>query len=309
MLMRPLVTSLSIMASISAASTPRETRRVTVLVEHDTDDTTTPPARARCTAMVDASNADAAVAAAARHAVNEDADAPVTVQWRRADVATVAISQRRDPKALPCRAFATLAALDINGVALPLPERDAVVAGNHASATAATPWDGGVVLAAYVATRPELFRGKRIVELGCGAGALPGLASALLGASSVVLTDVPAALPVVQRRVESVAAPNVAVAALDWREGVGGLRDFDVVLAADTIWLDDLVEPFVNCVAELLAGGGRLLLAHQTRSTAVDDELFGALSRRGLACSEIPQDELAPDFRPDHIRVFEVSVG
>jgi predicted nicotinamide N-methyase len=306
--MRLNIAAYAVVSSMAAATPPREARRVTVLVEHDVDDNSL-PTRARCTAMVDASNADAAVAAAARHAVNEDADAPVTVQWRRADVATVAISQRRDPKALPCRAFATLAALDINGVALPLPERDAVVDGNHASATAATPWDGGVVLAAYVATRPELFRGKRVVELGCGAGALPGLASALLGASSVVLTDVPAALPVVQRRVESVAAPNVAVAALDWREGVGGLRDFNVVLAADTIWLDDLVEPFVNCVAELLAGGGRLLLAHQTRSTAVDDELFSALSRRGLACSEIPRDDLAPDFRPDHIRLFEVSVG
>jgi len=306
--MRLNIAAYAVVSSMAAATPPREARRVTVLVEHDVDDNSL-PTRARCTAMVDASNADAAVAAAARHAVNEDADAPVTVQWRRADVATVAISQRRDPKALPCRAFATLAALDINGVALPLPERDAVVDGNHASATAATPWDGGVVLAAYVATRPELFRGKRVVELGCGAVALPGLASALLGASSVVLTDVPAALPVVQRRVESVAAPNVAVAALDWREGVGGLRDFNVVLAADTIWLDDLVEPFVNCVAELLAGGGRLLLAHQTRSTAVDDELFSALSRRGLACSEIPRDDLAPDFRPDHIRLFEVSVG
>ena len=73
------------------------------------------------------------------------------------------------------------------------------------SATAATPWDGGVVLAAYAATRPELFRGKNVVELGCVAAALPGLAAALLGAS-VVLTDVDDALPVVRRRVDGVSS-------------------------------------------------------------------------------------------------------
>ena len=44
--------------------------------------------------------------------------------------------QRRDPKALPGRALATLAALDVKGASPPLPARDAVVDGNHAAATA-----------------------------------------------------------------------------------------------------------------------------------------------------------------------------
>ncbi len=296
-------------AMASMATPPRETRRVTVLVEHDADEATTTRIRCTATPPADASSADrdAAVADAARRALRVEDDAFVDVRWRRADVATAAVSQRRDPKALPGRAFATLAALDIEGVALPLPKHDEVVDGNHAAATAATPWDGGVVLAAYAATRPELFRGKSVVELGCGAAALPGLAAALLGAS-VVLTDVDEAMPVVRRRVDSVAVPNVTVAALDWRGGVGGLTA-DVVLAADVVWLADLVEPFVGCAAVLLADGGRLLLAHQTRSTAVDDALFEALARRGLACTEVPRGDLAPDFRPDHIRVFEVVRG
>ena len=297
-------------AMASMATPPREARRVTVLVEHDADEATTTRIRCTATPPADASGADrdAAVADAARRALRVDDDALVDVRWRRADVATAAVSRRRDPKALPGRAFATLAALDVNGASLPLPKHDEVVDGNHAAATAATPWDGGVVLAAYAATRPEVFRGKRILELGCGAAALPGLAGALLGATSVILTDVDEALPVVKRRIDSAAAPNVTVAALDWRGGVGGLTA-DVVLAADVVWLQDLVEPFVGCAEALLDTGGRLLLAHQTRSTAVDDALFEALARRGLVFSEIPRADLAPDFRPDHIRVFEVVRG
>ena len=128
-------------AMASMATTPRETRRVTVLVEHDTDESTT-PTRIRCTATppADASSADrdAAVADAARRALRVDDDALVDVRWRRADVATAAVSQRRDPKALPGRAFATLAALDVTGGAVPQPKQDAVGEGNHAAATAAT---------------------------------------------------------------------------------------------------------------------------------------------------------------------------
>ena len=152
-------------AMASMATPPREARRVTVLVEHDADEATTTRIRCTATPPADASSADrdAAVADAARRALRVDDDAFVDVHWRRADVATAAVSRRRDPKALPGRAFATLAALDVNGVSLALPARDAVVDGNHAAATAATPWDGGVVLAAYAATRPELFRGKSVV--------------------------------------------------------------------------------------------------------------------------------------------------
>ena len=51
-----------------------------------------------------------------------------------------------------------------------------------ASATAATTWDGSVALAMFLARAPELVLGKRVVELGSGTAALPGLAAALLGA-------------------------------------------------------------------------------------------------------------------------------
>ena len=55
-------------------------------------------------------------------------------------------------------------------------------------------WPGGKVLGEWLAARPELVRGKAVLELGAGAG-LPGLVAAAAGAASTTLTDLPEALP------------------------------------------------------------------------------------------------------------------
>ena len=50
------------------------------------------------------------------------------------------------------------------------------------------PWPSGLVLGALFFREPELVRGKRVLDLGCGAG-VAGIAAALAGASEVVLAD------------------------------------------------------------------------------------------------------------------------
>ena len=49
-------------------------------------------------------------------------------------------------------------------------------------------WPSAVAAAGELARQPALTAGKRVVELGCGLG-LPGIAAALCGARSVLLTD------------------------------------------------------------------------------------------------------------------------
>ena len=49
-------------------------------------------------------------------------------------------------------------------------------------------WPSGSLLAELLLERPELVRGKRVVELGAGCG-VAGLAAALAGASEVLCTD------------------------------------------------------------------------------------------------------------------------
>ena len=141
----------------------------------------------------------------------------------------------------------------------------------------------------------QLLHGKRVVELGAGIGLL-GLCSAVVGAH-VLLTDV---APVV----DSVLRPNIvangsqvvdteglAMGTGAWegavRVGQGsasaqGLnwltpleeqstpldpRDADIILAAECVWLSELVQPFVHTVLGLLGGGAAVcVLAFRERS-------------------------------------------
>ena len=49
-------------------------------------------------------------------------------------------------------------------------------------------WHGSVALAAAIFANPDVVRGKRVVDLGCGLG-LGGIAAAMCGAKEVVMTD------------------------------------------------------------------------------------------------------------------------
>ena len=50
------------------------------------------------------------------------------------------------------------------------------------------PWPSAVALATVIARRPDLVKGKRVLDLGCGLG-VAGLAAALGGAKEVVMAD------------------------------------------------------------------------------------------------------------------------
>ncbi|CAK0826740.1 unnamed protein product [Prorocentrum cordatum] len=69
--------------------------------------------------------------------------------------------------------------------------------GTSEDATGGLVWPSAHALSAHLCARPELVRGRRVVELGAGTG-LVGLVAAALGAEEVVLTDLPSALPLLQ---------------------------------------------------------------------------------------------------------------
>lgn len=107
--------------------------------------------------------------------------------------------------------------------------------------TSSVVWPVSLLLARHLCETPSLVQGKSCVELGSGIG-MVGLVAAALGASSVVLTDVGRAMPVLESNAARGRARNGAeclAAELEWGDDAQvdavGRSAFDVVLAADVL--------------------------------------------------------------------------
>eukprot|EP00814_Leptocylindrus_danicus_P012039 CAMPEP_0116040838 /NCGR_PEP_ID=MMETSP0321-20121206/24628_1 /TAXON_ID=163516 /ORGANISM="Leptocylindrus danicus var. danicus, Strain B650" /LENGTH=222 /DNA_ID=CAMNT_0003520791 /DNA_START=383 /DNA_END=1048 /DNA_ORIENTATION=- len=121
-------------------------------------------------------------------------------------------------------------------------------------------WDGAILLAKYLERFPETVRGKCVLELGSGCG-MVGIAAAMLGARTTILTDLNYTLPVMKANVEQ-NMPNmhhkqrIECVECDWfnppppSELVSGIGcdeyDVDVILVADCVWVEDLVTPLLR---------------------------------------------------------------
>ena len=183
-----------------------------------------------------------------------------------------------------------------------------------AASTGMVVWEGSWALVEALAD-PDSWvsaklRGARVVELGAGTGLL-GLCAAVAGAD-VLMTDVPAV-------VSEMLAPNLAAnadgdaagggapwarvgdgsaaaAPLDWHRAVddpaqlaashgADPRDAEVVLAAECVWLKDLVAPFVETVVALLRGPKRPSCVLSFRERA-NDGATGAFAAGAAVMAE-----------------------
>ena len=194
--------------------------------------------------------------------------------------------------------------------------------------TGRTVWDAAVVLSKgfleHQEATTEVFglRGKHVLELGAGTG-LAGMAAAVLGAHAVI-TDLAYCLPDIQRNVNatrkaSAASVSVTVQELDWlrpqaffesrdSDDNGTLMPFDIVLAADIVWLDHLVSPLVALLGLLLDRNAEMqfIFAHQTRSQQTDDAFFGELTAR-FRVVRVPDTELHFKFSGSKVQVFKAT--
>jgi len=196
-----------------------------------------------------------------------------------------------------------------------------------AASTAWMVWDSSWVLISMLSRSEswlaDSIRGKRVLELGSGTGLL-GLAAAAAGAQ-VVLTDVPT-------MVDALIWPNVlanarnhgaaAAQPLDWYKPVADqlspldVREAEVVLAVDAIWLLELVEPFVCTTSELLRGPRRpqFILAFRERakeeSKAFVSSAFLIEELRAAGVSSALRGEYdAPETEGRLTRVYELTVA
>jgi len=163
--------------------------------------------------------------------------------------------------------------------------------------TASRVWPASAELALHVAD----VRGRSVVELGAGAG-LAGLASAVLGAARVVLTDLAENLPLLQRNAARNGLDDVVVAAFDWNAPTTLGERFDVVLAADCVFWPELFEPLLNAI-EAVAAPGAVVLIAVTHRLGRTDAFLETLRRRGWTASPRPRRRDAPQ----NTDVYEVN--
>jgi predicted nicotinamide N-methyase len=199
-------------------------------------------------------------------------------------------------------------------------------AGGDATSAASGParrvWEAGIVLARWLALgeaggAPPL-RARRVLDLGAGTG-IVGLAAAALGAD-VTLSDAEDALPLLRRnahanaRVIEAAGGTARVACLDWAAPPAQLADeapWDVVVAADSVYSEAQLAPFIATLARLAARGrpggppAALLVAHKVRDEALTAAMLAALATTArLAAAEVPFEAQEPEARSRAVRLF-----
>jgi predicted nicotinamide N-methyase len=131
----------------------------------------------------------------------------------------------------------------------------------------ARPWPSGIALAQVVAPAP----GTSVLEIGCGLG-LPSLAAARAG-GGVLATD--GSLEAVAFTAHSFALNELdgEAAPVDWAtqgDALAARGRWDLVLAADVLYLQANVELALRLLPRLVAPGGEILLADPGRAGARD---------------------------------------
>ena len=160
------------------------------------------------------------------------------------------------------------------------------------------PWPSGLALGSLLLREPQLVRGKRVLDLGCGAG-VAGIAAAFAGASEVVLADRdPAATECaalsakasLEGSSSSRGSNSCAVSSrvVYWEQAARGSEKnsetrFDVVLASDVLYDASAASPLSAALRALAKrnGEGVVLVADPARRAPKHRAAFAEQVTRG----------------------------
>ena len=153
----------------------------------------------------------------------------------------------------------------------------------------AIPWPSGVKLAEALAARDHLA-GRRVLELGCGL-AIPSVIAARRGADITATDGSPDAVVFAAHSL----ALNDAVGEVelaDWREGDDLVErgPWDLVIAADVLYLRHNVEALLRLLPRLIGREGEAVVADPNRAGGRD---FAAAARRIFSLETTPGDKVS----------------
>ena len=133
----------------------------------------------------------------------------------------------------------------------------------------AFPWAGGQAVARLILERPEIVRGKRVLDIACGSG-MVGIAAAAAGASGVFVNDID---PLCEAATVLNAEANGVC--LQW---IGGNlldsppAEFDVILAGDIFYEMTMAQRFLSWLKQATASGVAVYAGDPGRAYAPQGE-------------------------------------
>jgi predicted nicotinamide N-methyase len=131
-------------------------------------------------------------------------------------------------------------------------------------------WAGGQAAARCVLARPEIVRGRRVLDIACGSGMI-AVAAAHAGAAEVWANDID---PVCEAAVWlNAQANNVSI---DWLGGdllEAPAPAVDVILAGDIFYQKQMAERFLAWLGEAAARGIEVLVGDPGRAYAPKNDL------------------------------------
>eukprot|EP00579_Thalassiosira_antarctica_P028672 CAMPEP_0202006512 /NCGR_PEP_ID=MMETSP0905-20130828/11238_1 /ASSEMBLY_ACC=CAM_ASM_000554 /TAXON_ID=420261 /ORGANISM="Thalassiosira antarctica, Strain CCMP982" /LENGTH=186 /DNA_ID=CAMNT_0048564271 /DNA_START=329 /DNA_END=887 /DNA_ORIENTATION=- len=138
----------------------------------------------------------------------------------------------------------------------------------------------------------EIVRNKTVLELGSGCG-LVGIASGILGANEVVMTDLPYALPLMRENVErnksswkgkDLPCQRIECKECDWFQPppinilFGNANEEvhpDVILVADCVWLSPLIAPLLQTLKTYTVDAStKVIITYQQRGREAHEEFW-----------------------------------
>jgi predicted nicotinamide N-methyase len=130
-------------------------------------------------------------------------------------------------------------------------------------------WAGGQALARYLLDRPEIVRGRRVLDFASGSG-LVAIAAAKAGAAEVQASEIDA---FAQAAIALNAEANGVRVAVRAGDIVGRDDGWDVALAGDVSYERDMAAAVTDWLATLARRGAEVLIGDPGRSYLARDRL------------------------------------
>ena len=177
--------------------------------------------------------------------------------------------------------------------------------------TGAAVWDPAIVMSQYLAQNTHLFAGKRVLEVGAG-HALGSVVVASLGARHVVATDYSEEVLALSRANfelnlrDHPADASVEARPLEWgrEQDLIALnvheRPFDLILASDCVYKQDLFGPLIATLHAAASDDGLVLISHKPRGLR-EEVFFHKLKQKFVILKAISPDDLGKGFLQSNV--------